>query len=336
MPSYLDGRELARLQESLLKPVEWQERRTERLQFDSEQRRFRWTIEQQILIPQLPSEDPHSECYAVVSLGIYPKKRLPDLVAFGPHSERIPVLSRHERTGFLALALLDRKQIRDILKFHIISRQEYLAVVSDVADIIGSSPEEFESVLGRFKARRLYDMSLFEVFEGWWDEFEAAVSELKDWTHVLAVLDCRSGNRYLVTHTFSEEILELKPGHPVGFQSNQLISPEYYRDHLRSDSSIWGRALYFPYLKLSVSQRHLLTVLAQGLCLFPTTAARQTGSAGHCASYYLLVESPGRASNSAIILQSIQLMRMQRFFLAITLRPRLKRMVGVSSIQDPR
>jgi hypothetical protein len=300
LAEHLPLKEIQRLQEMLTHPTDYQERRVERLTFVAE-RRFRWTIEQQLLLPKLEGEQYRKACSAAISLGIYPKKRLPDLVASGPNGEKLPVLSRHERALFIALSLLDRRSIKSAIQSDELSSDGYLRVAHQVAAFVGAAPKAFDEGLSALNNERLSDVrnDIQVVFQGWWDVFLRRIVPLREVTHVLALVEGRVGSRINVCHSFSEELDEILGGDPVGgsFSVGTTADDGTHGVGATADPSMpWylGIAIRV-YRHFSVKSRRRLVAFAQGLCLYPTTAASLASSANHCASYYLLVDAPAGA-----------------------------------------
>jgi hypothetical protein len=312
MPEVVDALEIQRLQRTLFRPLEYQERRTERLTFCSE-RRFRWDIEQQLRIPWLEHEVQGNPCHAMVSLGIYPKKRLPDLVAYGPDGVRLAVLSREERCAALALALLDRPDLLAMMEQDELSVEDFEEGVRRLASILGDTSDGFDRGIAQLE-KDLKDpknLALNAIFGSSWDSFVERVSDLRELTHVLALIDCTAGRRVIIRHSFTEEIPELHPTLVVAsLAASQHAGPDGTSTDKEgidtggkplpvSEGWFWTRVFRIT-LKIPLPVRLALARLAQGLCLYPTTAARYASNADHCGSYYFLTEPlPGTQVEAA-------------------------------------
>ena len=104
MPEY--GRRLDALQELLYNPRNLIERRVETFTLPSHTE-YRWKIVQQVRIPGKPDATTQTGTY-IVSLGMFEKKRTPDLEARDGAGNELAVLTRDARGSVMASALMGR------------------------------------------------------------------------------------------------------------------------------------------------------------------------------------------------------------------------------------
>lgn len=266
--------ESERLANLMADPHAYMMRRVESLEIETVHR-FRWTVTQEFKVPALgkpPQEGRPEARQCAVSLGIYDKTRLPDLIARAGSGGQLPVLGRQERGRILAGSFLAQFFSDDV------SNPDGPGVLDglDVPKLIG-----LRNAVARVTAeqpRRAMQTSVRLVWRLWRDDdsrlkalarykpFRDGLRDLTKAIHVLAYLDARPGERVVVTHSFTEVRGPLKYG------TDFLIGES------RTGLLAYGEAK--------------ARVLLRFLGLIPFAVDRDNLNAEHVESYHVILTAP--------------------------------------------
>lgn len=288
-------RSIRRLSLMLQHPQAYFERRTERLEMESPQH-HRVHVWQQTRIPTARGDEEQQHPRQVlVSLGLFSKARLPDLVARDAEGRALPVLTQSQRAAVLA-ATATPKHIRRHLDPGTDSAEvserargdKHSAynigqmVLRAVARMIQSS----EEAALKIREELLLDLSPDRTpnEEAWGLSIDQAfLQETEDMcrtTHVLALLEATPGDVVMLSHeysasaSFAHDDKRDDPGKPT-------LEVMVWLD----DNSRFFRSAVRPVADWTLT--HYLRVLAW-FGMTTTTWTQVNGNANHCESLHLI------------------------------------------------
>ena len=251
------------LNEQLRLPTRYVERRVDHLQ-DLSRHCHHWQVTMQVRLAER-EEGQTTDRPLLVSLGIFEKKRLPDLQVADADGRLLPTIRRVDRTRVLALLLL-----QDLVRCASTapSDDDLLELASLLRKIIAANPATSARVLQQYQVR------VGEVFDdvAQVDRHIAEVAAFVTFTHVFVWVDTRPGSRVILTYKFTE-------------RHAHSLSLESLRDPRLS-----------PKERLRLSTRQL----AMRLGLLAVPIRMRLNGANHAHSQYLMVSPPAGTEVEAL------------------------------------
>lgn len=249
----------------LREPGRYVERRTDEIG-DLSSRSVDWTVRLQVRLPYGTGQ-PAPDVPYIVSLGLFPKKRLPDFVATDGSGCLVPLLRRTDRTRALVALLL-----QDVLHTQSLTVSQEAQLAQMLAQIVSGYPASAQAAFESYRTT----ISSMVAASPQLAEHLAFVAHFVQYTHVLAAVSGTPGSHLMVTYTYSER-------HALPARPN-LTEP--------------GAAL-------GAQLKLLLRYWGMTLGLLPVPFDMKLGGANHAHSYYLLADSPSGTEIEALYWKSL-------------------------------
>lgn len=309
-------------------PTRYVARRTEHCTFLPDSA-ARWNVQHDIEIPQLPNDIDEDTATVIVTLGLYPKHRLPDLEATDPSGDRLSLLSRSERSQALASLFvsawakhleldgrlqrigdssgaLETRAIKSLRRVVSLCRRIFDAneprAVRHLVWLLYALRSMSESGNRIRAAGYGNDESLLlpEFAERLLDSevFWRQISVLARTTHVLAICRAVPGERRVISVTWTDKASFERISAPLSARD------PWFRGKRTSRFLHWLDRLG-PRSSLAMQLRDNLDSALNGLFRFlvligvmPLSLTRRELNAGHCESYYV---GFGTASSISVV-----------------------------------
>lgn len=266
-PGDIDAVVLELLNKQLRLPTRFVERRVDRL-VDLSRYSAHWRVSMQVRLPEIESRVSSSRP-VLISLGIFEKKRLPDLEVIDGEGRILPTIRRADRTRALALLLL-QDVVRHATETGTASpsNEALQELASQLRQVIAATSTTADRLFDDYSARVASVFGESAVAAAHLDAARAFVT----FTHVFVWVDASPGGRVMLTYTYTE-----RHTHPVLLAS------------LRDGS-------------LTLQQRLRMTgrYVAMRLGLLAVPIRMRLNGANHAHSYYLMVAPPAGTEVEAL------------------------------------
>lgn len=250
-------RELAEL---LHEPARFVDRRVEHLHAMSTTSAH-WRVRLQFTSLESERDPSVGEGHRVVSLGIFPKKRLPDMRAVDGEGSEVPLVRRDRRARSLAALLFNRlREVEEATEKRHLSDRGQLA--RRLLDVVAKNPADAAVAFGAYAAQVREDLGSTDAVEAHLEFVENFV----DLTHVLGLVRVSPGGFCNVTFEYTDR-------HPYPRM------PRWSAVKRKGEGILTWWRLTWRYFAMQA-----------GLLAVPFNT-RLTG-ANHAHSFYLLVDAP--------------------------------------------
>lgn len=266
----IDATILGVLNEQLRLPTRYVERRTDRL-VELSRDCAHWLNAMQITLPIVARRAPRQERPFLVSLGVFEKKRLPDLEVVDGTGAILPIIRRADRTRVLSLLLL-----QPLLRSRLVAppaAPDLVSVSETLQQILALNSDDARALLPAYGEEvHLTFGAVAEHLNADVEAHLAAVASFANFTHVLVWVQASPGDRLTLKYTYSE-----RHKHPELLPSLRAKGMDTTR-------------------RIRLLMRH--SVMRLGLLSVPMRV--RLNGANHAHSYYLMVRPPDGTEVEAI------------------------------------